>query len=452
MVSTSKFESLAQRFAPYIDELQDFFSSRKVPFGTPGDLQAFPGRLQDPAFHEEMTSMVRSIVYRESEAVPRTELMEMLAIAVAGPRVEESAPELHEPLRQLLIFVTEVVRSQRLTLPPDFSLDDEEDIARPQAAELVIPAAIPGPVVAQNPDLHALGTLNQSGHAAPLPTNDRLSRALIHSEDNVDAAPAPQAHVPFAPRPPFVPQRAGTAGDVRRFPRSFSSFLRQAYWIPGVCVLLLAVAVAYYLKGHSQPHPAAVPQGTTLPANTGLAKPSAYGPPIRSGRSRAQRASSEPNGSVPEPGAFTLDQPGNRTAADGRSSSPAIGNPPFPRSAKHSDLRPALTSSSISPRVLGGREGVFLASSGMMAAHLLTAPAPHYPKLASIAHVEGEVIVQVVVARDGRVEATRVLEGPRLLRSAAEHAIRRWRYRPYVVDGKPTDVATIVTVNFRLSR
>ncbi len=85
-----------------------------------------------------------------------------------------------------------------------------------------------------------------------------------------------------------------------------------------------------------------------------------------------------------------------------------------------------------------------------MASHLIFAPAPGYPKLASLTHVEGEVIVQVVVGRNGIVEATRILQGHHLLRSAAEHAVRRWRYRPYLVDGKPTDVATIVTVNFRL--
>ena len=31
----------------------------------------------------------------------------------------------------------------------------------------------------------------------------------------------------------------------------------------------------------------------------------------------------------------------------------------------------------------------------------------------------------------------------------ASDAVRRWQYRPYVVNGRPTDVATIVTVNFR---
>jgi outer membrane biosynthesis protein TonB len=38
------------------------------------------------------------------------------------------------------------------------------------------------------------------------------------------------------------------------------------------------------------------------------------------------------------------------------------------------------------------------------------------------------------------------------LRGAAEDAVRQWRYRPYVVDGHPVEVATIVTVRFHNNR
>ncbi len=446
MVSSSKIENLAQRFTPYIDELRDFFSSRKVPFGTIADLQAFPRLLRDPGFHEEMVSMVRSILYRESEAVPRTELMDLIALAVGGPQIEEAAPELHEPLRQILVFVTEVARSQRVTFPPELPPDTEPSGTR--AAEPETPAAPLNLVFTQTPELHASGTPDPPAHLV----NDRLSRALMDSQATVEPGPAVEPRAALPDPPPFTTERPQPTAKLRRSPRSLSSFLRNAYWIPGVCVLLLALAAAYSLKSRSHTQIATVPQQTSSPASAATPKPEAHGPALGASGIRGQHLAPQGIGAAVETSNALADLPGHRSSTGSRPSSRVLPDRDLPVPPTHNGVRPALTSSSIFPRVLGGREGVFLASSGMMAAHLLTAPAPHYPKLASLTHVEGEVIVQVVVGRNGGVEATRVLEGPRLLRGAAEHAIRHWRYRPYLIDGRPTDVATIVTVNFRLSR
>jgi protein TonB len=83
-----------------------------------------------------------------------------------------------------------------------------------------------------------------------------------------------------------------------------------------------------------------------------------------------------------------------------------------------------------------------------MAANLISSPDPVYPLLARVAHVQGQVTLLAVVAKDGTVEATRVLRGSRLLRSAAEDAVRQFRYRPYRIDGHAVDVATVVTIDF----
>ena len=84
-----------------------------------------------------------------------------------------------------------------------------------------------------------------------------------------------------------------------------------------------------------------------------------------------------------------------------------------------------------------------------MTTNLISAPAPKYPKLASVMHLQGTVILQAVIDKNGQVKATSVLEGHRLLREAAVHAVRQWRYRPFLADGHPVDVATVVTVDFR---
>jgi periplasmic protein TonB len=96
----------------------------------------------------------------------------------------------------------------------------------------------------------------------------------------------------------------------------------------------------------------------------------------------------------------------------------------------------------------GGHGPAVGVSPGAMAAHLLYSPAVDYPKLASFAHVEGPVVIEAVVSRDGRVIEANVLSGHHFLRGAALKAVRNRQYRPYVVNGSAADVRTIITVNF----
>jgi outer membrane biosynthesis protein TonB len=88
--------------------------------------------------------------------------------------------------------------------------------------------------------------------------------------------------------------------------------------------------------------------------------------------------------------------------------------------------------------------------AGIMDNHLLFAPEPEYPALARLTHVQGKVVVEAVVGRNGTVVRARAISGHRLLRIAAERAVFGRRYRPYVVNDRPAAVQTLVTVNFRL--
>jgi TonB family protein len=91
-------------------------------------------------------------------------------------------------------------------------------------------------------------------------------------------------------------------------------------------------------------------------------------------------------------------------------------------------------------------------SSGVMAANLVSGPKPSYPALASLIRTQGNVVMQAVISKKGTVEHLHVIQGHRLLRSAAKNAVRTWRYRPYKIDGVPVEVSTIVTVDFSLHR
>jgi protein TonB len=76
---------------------------------------------------------------------------------------------------------------------------------------------------------------------------------------------------------------------------------------------------------------------------------------------------------------------------------------------------------------------------------------PEYPLLAVRAQVQGVVILEAVVDREGRVEDVRVLRSIPLLERAAIDAVRQWRYSPLLLNGKPERFVLTVTVSFSLS-
>jgi protein TonB len=89
-------------------------------------------------------------------------------------------------------------------------------------------------------------------------------------------------------------------------------------------------------------------------------------------------------------------------------------------------------------------------SSGVMAGNLLTKTQPTYPAIAKAARIQGTVILAATISKSGTIENLRVVSGPPMLAPAAMDAVRSWRYKPYVLNGEPTEVDTQVTVNFTL--
>lgn len=77
---------------------------------------------------------------------------------------------------------------------------------------------------------------------------------------------------------------------------------------------------------------------------------------------------------------------------------------------------------------------------------------PVYPEMAVAAQVEGVVILEAVVDREGRVEDVQVLRSLPLLDNAAKEAVRQWRYSPLLLNGKAERFILTVTVSFRLKR
>jgi TonB family protein len=88
----------------------------------------------------------------------------------------------------------------------------------------------------------------------------------------------------------------------------------------------------------------------------------------------------------------------------------------------------------------------------VMDENLIVQRVPAYPEVAKQHGVAGDVVMQALISKEGTVKRVHVVEGDSRLRSAAEEAVYKWRYRPYVLHGQPVEVATTVTVNFNLDR
>ena len=75
---------------------------------------------------------------------------------------------------------------------------------------------------------------------------------------------------------------------------------------------------------------------------------------------------------------------------------------------------------------------------------------PEYPPLAKVNYIQGQVRVQVVVTREGRVQEAHVVRGHPFLAVAALKAIRHWLFRPARARAGPEEFQTYVDVNFSL--
>jgi len=92
------------------------------------------------------------------------------------------------------------------------------------------------------------------------------------------------------------------------------------------------------------------------------------------------------------------------------------------------------------PRVVVGR--------GVMESKLVNKVDPVYPKQAEAAHVRGVVLLDVLIASDGRVAAVHLWQGDPALAQAAVDAVKQWTYKPTTIGGQPVEVVTLVRVPF----
>lgn len=90
-------------------------------------------------------------------------------------------------------------------------------------------------------------------------------------------------------------------------------------------------------------------------------------------------------------------------------------------------------------------------SQGVTQGLLIRKIQPTYPPLARQARIQGSVLLQAEISKDGTIQNLRLISGHPMLAPAAIEAVKQWRYKPYILNGEPVEVETQITVNFTLS-
>ncbi len=90
-------------------------------------------------------------------------------------------------------------------------------------------------------------------------------------------------------------------------------------------------------------------------------------------------------------------------------------------------------------------------SSGVSSGLLIRKVNPTYPPLARQARIQGTVVLQAQISKDGSIENLQLISGHPMLAPAAIEAVKQWKYKPYLLNGEPVEVDTQVQVNFTLA-
>jgi TonB family protein len=87
----------------------------------------------------------------------------------------------------------------------------------------------------------------------------------------------------------------------------------------------------------------------------------------------------------------------------------------------------------------------------MNASNLIKKVEPVYPPLAKQARIQGTVRFTAVIDKEGRVAELQLISGHPLLAPSAQEAVRRWMYKPTLLNGEPVEVTTQIEMIFSLS-
>lgn len=420
MAIQTTVEMFEIRFALPLKRLHEVLRECEVATGSLANVEPFAERLERAGtLSDAMATALRTVAAGDGIALTRMEMLELLCIAVSGTDVESSGPALRRSLRQMLVFVNGVLLSMqpqvgsmeaskeahgadahqpRAGMPQD-DPDAPEHFYVVESFKLLTHHAQPAPGTAA---LVTTAPETAAARAQPAAGGDEQPEA--------DWLPERTRNVPTVALPAFgarakvalkLETHEPIARDSRQVEETSSAELPKTWedvdagenpvpvaktqTLLSQPALLACAVLVSFVAGMAVPHFA-------------FGRPSPLPSPVRD--------------SKPSPAPSVV--PGNHV--------------------------PAGTSSS---RI----QDMTSVPASLASVNLLYSPQPEYPAVARLTHVEGEVVLAIVVSPHGSVVSSRVLQGQPILRGAAEKAVRQWQFRPFVCDGSPCQVQTSVVVD-----
>ncbi len=109
-----------------------------------------------------------------------------------------------------------------------------------------------------------------------------------------------------------------------------------------------------------------------------------------------------------------------------------------------------VTVESISAQAEAPNHNLFI-KGGIMAGNVLSKVNPVYPQEAKDKHLSGTVVLAATIDTEGNISSLKLISGPDELTKSAWEAVKQWKYKPYLLNGKPVAVDTTITVNYSLA-
>jgi TonB family protein len=174
--------------------------------------------------------------------------------------------------------------------------------------------------------------------------------------------------------------------------------------------------------------------------NKSARTPSAIGVP---GTISAQQPSSVSNSGSTSGSHSAVDS--NSSAVSRGDETASLGPPPLAIERSSSALTGVLSSKAMMPSLSAQR-----ISEGISGGQLIRRVPPVYPAQAKSLRMEGKVVLEATVMEDGSVRDLKVVEGSPLFTLSALDAVKQWRYKPFVLNGKPVKSPMRIMVDFKL--
>ena len=313
------------------------------------------------------------------------------------------------------------------------------------------------------PASSSASSLSESSAAPAVPENSKPARPLKPSDDPVLAELEEKELTASQPKSAGPGKEAPDQPAAQSLVPAFSSHPPSRQRTRSLLLALLMLALAgggSYALWTYQPGFRAIaqPQIDRMLALVGMGLPPAPAP-IHAKRSAqlAPATTAAPASTSP------TDQ--NKTKATDSKAGSVTGSPSImtstaapvsaqPQPSQSNGTSPsdgkkdaAVATSSGAP--LPGESSAIVLSSKGAESRLAYSVPPKFPVEARSGAAQGTVILKEVVDENGKVEGVRLVEGNAALATAAINAVKQWRYRPYVRDGKAQPFQTVVLVDFQ---